>query len=175
MTHSLDDSGRRFDKEGNLTDWWNAEDEKRFKEITGRLEEQFNQVEVAPGVKANGKYTLGENIADQGGIGIALTAYSNTVGKSMEESAVKEDAENNSNIPDDGFTPLQRFFLSYAGLWAGNIRPEEILVLNQTDPHSLGRNRVNVTLKNIAPFFLAFGIKDGDPMYLRPEERVTVW
>lgn len=175
MTHSLDDSGRRFDKEGNLTDWWNAEDEKRFKEITGRLEEQFNQVEVAPGVKANGKYTLGENIADQGGIGIALTAYSNGVGKSMEESAVKEDAENNSNIPDDGFTPLQRFFLSYAGLWAGNIRPEEILVLNQTDPHSLGRNRVNVTLKNIAPFFLAFGIKDGDPMYLRPEERVTVW
>lgn len=161
MTHGFDDQGRQFDKDGNLTDWWSAEDAARFKELTARLVEQFNAVEVAPGVHANGEYTLGENIADQGGLRIAYTAW-------KENCPAAAD-------PSGQFTPDQLFYLAYAGVWASNIRPEEILLRTQSDPHSLGRNRVNVTLRNIDPFFKAFGISESEPMFRPEKERVVIW
>lgn len=162
MTHGFDDQGRRFDKNGNLSNWWTDEDEANFKTLTAKLVEQFDAVEVAPGVHANGTFTLGENIADQGGLRVALTAYR----KNCKESVSRE---------IDGFPALQRFYLSYAGVWASNIRPEEILSRTMSDPHSLARNRVNVTLRNIEPFFEAFDIKEGDEMYRPAEERVIIW
>lgn len=162
MTHGFDDSGRRFDKEGNLSDWWQPEDAERFNALADSLVKQFDAVEVAPGVHANGRFTLGENIADQGGLRIALTAYLDST-----EAAQRKDI--------DGFTPLQRFYLAYANVWANNIREEEILSRTKTDPHSLGNNRVNETLKNIEPFFSAFGIKEGDPMFRPESERVVIW
>lgn len=162
MTHGFDDSGRKFDKDGNLKEWWTEEDSQKFTVLADRLVEQFNKVEVAPGVFANGKYTLGENIADQGGLRLALTAYQDYV------------ADKDTKVID-GLSPLQRFYLAYANVWAANIREEEILKRTNTDPHSLGKNRVNVTLKNITPFFEAFGIKEGDPMFIPEEERVVIW
>lgn len=162
MTHGFDDSGRQYDKEGNLNDWWTAEDADRFTALAERLVEQFDEVEVAPGVHANGRFTLGENIADQGGLRVALTAY----------------LDSQKDVPAadiDGFTPLQRFYLAYGNLWAGNIRDEEILSRTNTDPHSLGMNRVNVSLRNLHPFFEAFGIKEGEPMYRPEAERVVIW
>lgn len=120
MTHGFDDQGRQFDKNGNLKNWWSDKDIERFNEVSDRLVKQFDAVEVAPGVFANGRFTLGENIADQGGLCVALTAYL--------------DYANGKFAPDiDGFTPLQRFYLAYANVWAGNIRPEEIIVRTKTD------------------------------------------
>ena len=162
MTHGFDDSGRQYDKDGNLHDWWLAEDAEKFKVLADSLAAQFDAVEVLPGVHANGRFTLGENIADQGGLRVAMTAYKEAV-KDQEPRVI------------DGLTPEQRFYLAYAQLWAGNIRDEEIARLTKTDPHSLGRNRVNVTLRNIAPFFDAFGIKEGDKMYRPEAERVVIW
>ena len=162
MTHGFDDQGRQYDKDGNLQDWWMAEDASRFTTLADALADQFDKVEVAPGVFANGRFTLGENIADQGGLRVALTAYLD----SMKDKELKD---------IDGFTPLQRFYLAYANLWAGNIRQEEILSRTKTDPHSLGENRVNVTLRNIEPFFEAFGIKKGDKMFRPETERVVIW
>lgn len=162
MTHGFDDSGRKFDKNGNLENWWKEEDAERFTKLADSLVEQFDKIEVAPGVFANGRFTLGENIADQGGLRVALTAYLDSMeGKEMKDI--------------DGLSPLQRFYLAYANVWAGNIREEEILKRTKIDPHSLGRNRVNATLKNIAPFFDAFGIKEGDPMFLPEDQRVIIW
>lgn len=162
MTHGFDDQGRQFDKCGNLKDWWLPDDAERFTKLADALVAQFDAVEVASGVHANGKFTLGENIADQGGLRVALTAYLD----SMEGKEMK-------NI--DGFSPLQRFYLAYANVWAGNIRPEEILSRTMTDPHSLGQNRVNVTLRNIEPFFKAFDIKEGEKMFRPEDERVIIW
>lgn len=162
MTHGFDDSGRKYDKNGNLVNWWTKEDEEQFKLLTDRLEKQFDDVEVAPGVHANGKFTLGENIADQGGLRVALSAY--------EDSRDGKEADK-----IDGFSALQRFYLAYAGVWASNIRPEEILVRTQSDPHSLAENRVNVTLRNLAPFMDAFGIKEGDNMFRKESDRVIIW
>lgn len=164
MTHGFDDQGRQFDLNGNLVQWWEPEDEEKFKQLADRLVKQFDAVEVAPGVHANGTYTLGENIADQGGLRVALTAYGNAAGGEIED-----------RTDSDGLTPLQRFYLAYANVWAGNIRDEEILSRTKTDPHSLGRYRVNATLRNIGPFFDAFGIKEGDPMYLAEEDRTIIW
>lgn len=162
MTHGFDDSGRKYDKNGNLVNWWTKEDEEQFKLLTDRLEKQFDDVEIAPGVHANGKFTLGENIADQGGLRVALSAYEDSRdGKKPDEI--------------DGFSALQRFYLAYAGVWASNIRPEEILVRTQSDPHSLAENRVNVTLRNLAPFMDAFGIKEGDNMFRKESDRVIIW
>lgn len=162
MTHGFDDQGRKFDLHGNLSEWWLPEDAEKFKDLADKLVDQFDEIEVAPGVNANGKFTLGENIADQGGLRVALTAY-------------LDSRENASNSDIDGFTPLQRFYLSYANVWAANIRPEEILQRTKTDPHSLGKYRVNATLRNISPFFEAFDIKDGDPMFRPEDERVIIW
>ncbi len=164
MTHGFDDSGRQFDKYGNMSDWWTAEDADKFKSLADKLVAQFDAVEVAPGVHANGRFTLGENIADQGGLRVALTAYLDSMkenGKEMKEI--------------DGFSPIQRFYLAYANVWANNIRDEEVLSRTKTDPHSLGENRVNVSLRNLQPFFDAFGITAGDAMYRPTEERVIIW
>lgn len=162
MTHGFDDSGRQFDKDGNLSDWWTEEDAAKFTKMADRLVEQFDAVEVAPGVHANGRFTLGENIADQGGLRVALTAY-------------LDSQEGKTPADIDGFSPVQRFYLAYANVWANNIRNEEILSRTKTDPHSLGSNRVNVTLRNLAPFFEAFGISDGDAMFRPEAERVVIW
>ncbi len=162
MTHGFDDSGRQYDKAGNLSDWWQPEDADKFTKLADGLAAQFDAVEVAPGVHANGRFTLGENIADQGGLRVALTAYLDSMeGKEMKDI--------------DGLTPLQRFYLAYANVWADNIRDEEILKRTKTDPHSLGRNRVNVSLRNIDKFFEAFGIQEGDKMFRPESERVVIW
>ncbi|MBD5223800.1 MAG: M13 family metallopeptidase [Bacteroidales bacterium] len=164
MTHAFDDSGRQYDKFGNLNNWWTEEDEKKFNSLADKLIEQFDEIEVAPGVKANGKFTLGENIADQGGLRVALTA--------LKMASSDEDLD---SLDKDGLNALQKFYISYGGVWANNIRPEEILVRNQTDPHSLARNRVNVTLKNIQPFIEAFNITKGDKMYRDEKDQVIIW
>lgn len=162
MTHGFDDQGRQFDKDGNFADWWTPEDAREFTKLTDRLATQFDSIEVAPGVHANGRFTLGENIADQGGLRVAYTAYHNALG-------------NTDGQVIDGFTPDQRFYLAYANVWAGNIREAEILRRTKSDPHSLGRWRVNATLRNIEPFFRAFEIKDGDKMWRDPQDRVIIW
>lgn len=168
MTHGFDDQGRNFDAEGNMTDWWTAEDAAKFNEKTGKLIEQFNAVEVLPGLHANGAYTLGENIADQGGLRVSMTAFLDSQKKKGVD--IKSDA-----AKIDGFTPEQVFYMNYGNIWAGNIRDEEIRSLTNGDVHSLGCNRVNVSLKNITPFFEAFGITEGQPMYRPVEERVVIW
>ena len=162
MTHGFDDMGRKFDKEGNLNDWWTPEDTRQFNLRADRLVEQYDQIVVIDTVHANGRFTLGENIADQGGLRIAYTAFKNAT----------EGAE---QTPIDGFTPDQRFYLAYANLWASNIRDEEILRRTKTDPHSLGKWRVNAALRNLETFYQAFGITAEQPMYMAPEERVVIW
>lgn len=162
MTHGFDDQGRQFDQNGNMMDWWTEEDATKFKELTDKLVKQFDEVVVADDVHANGRYTLGENIADHGGLRVAYTAF-------------KKTAQGQSNEKIDGFTPDQRFYLSYANVWKGNITKQEILRRTKIDPHSLGMNRVNVSLRNIEPFFNAFDIKAGDAMYRTPEDRVIIW
>ena len=163
MTHGFDDQGRNYDKDGNLIDWWTAEDAVRFKERADKLVDQYDQIIVIDTLHANGRFTLGENIADHGGLLVAHQAYLNSL-KGKETPA-----------PIDGFTNEQRFFLGYANLWAQNIRPEEILRLTKIDPHSLGKWRVNAALRNIAPFYAAFDIKEGDPMFMAPADRVVIW
>lgn len=162
MTHGFDDQGRQFDKEGNMIDWWTEEDAKKFTELTDVLVAQFDSIEVAEGVKANGRYTLGENIADQGGLRVAYTAFKRTAQGQSEELI-------------DGFTSDQRFYLAYANVWAANITEQEVLLRTKTDVHSLGKWRVNATLRNIDTFFKAFGIKEGDQMYRNEDERVIIW
>jgi putative endopeptidase len=163
MTHGFDDQGRNYDKDGNLTDWWTAEDSEEFTKLADILVRQYSDIVVSDTVHANGSLTLGENIADQGGLLVSFQAYMNTLkGKEAPQ-------------PIAGFTAEQRFFLSYAGLWAQNIRKEEILRLTKIDPHSLGKWRVNAALRNIDPFYTAFGIVEGDPMFLAPSERVNIW
>lgn len=162
MTHGFDDQGRQFDKDGNMTDWWTAADAEAFEQLAEKLVEQFNKVEVAPGTFANGKLTLGENIADQGGLRVAYTAYHNSLDGSEGEVV-------------GGFTPDQRFYLGYANVWAGNIRDAEILQRTESDPHSLGKWRVNATLRNIEPFYKAFDIAEGDAMFMPTADRVIIW
>ena len=164
MTHGFDDQGRQFDKEGNLKNWWAESDAQAFNQLADVLVAQFDSVVVheETGTRANGRFTLGENIADQGGLRVAMTAYKNSQKDAPAEII-------------DGFTPEQRFYLAYANVWAGNIRDEEILSRTKTDPHSLGRWRVNATLRNIEEFFQAFDIKEGDAMYRPVEERVIIW
>ncbi len=167
MTHGFDDQGRHFDKVGNMNNWWTEADAAAFKERTDILVEQFNKVEVLPAegdkpaLYADGALSLGENIADQGGLRVAYTALQNSF-----------EGEHPADI--DGFTAEQRFYLSYATIWAQNIRPEEIARLTKIDVHSLGCNRVNVTLRNIDTFHKAFGITEGK-MFLPEEERVIIW
>ncbi len=166
MTHGFDDQGRNFDAEGNMRDWWTPADSEAFTAKTKGLGAQFDAVEVLPGLHANGTYTMGENIADQGGLRVAMTAFLD----SQKKKGVDVTTET-----IDGFTPAQVFYMNYANLWGQNIRDEEIRSLTTGDVHSLGENRVNVTLRNIAPFFEAFSIKEGQPMFRPESERVIIW
>ena len=168
MTHGFDDQGCNFDADGNMANWWTAEDAAAFAEKTQGLVEQFNAVEILPGLMANGQYTLGENIADQGGLRVAMTAFLDSQKKKGVDITSEE-------AKIDGFDPLQVFYMNYANLWASNIRPEEMRSLTTGDVHSLGINRVNVTLRNIAPFFKAFNINEGDEMFRPEAERIIIW
>lgn len=162
MTHGFDDQGRQFDKNGNLTDWWAPGDADRFKARAQVMVDFFNNIEVLPGLHANGELTLGENLADHGGLNVAYLAFQNAT-KDAPLGVV------------DGFTPEQRFFLAYATLWAGNIRDEQIRVYTKSDPHSLGKWRVNGALPHIQAWYDAFHITPSDPLYVAPEKRVNVW
>lgn len=162
MTHGFDDQGRKYDKDGNLADWWTAEDAERFNERAKVLVDFFDNIVVIDDVHANGTFTLGENIADQGGLQISHHAFLKT-----------EQAKSDESI--SGFTPNQRFFLSYANLWAGNVRDAEILRLTKTDPHSLGKWRVDGALPHVDAWYEAFNIKESDPMFVPKEKRVSIW
>ena len=166
MTHGFDDKGCLFDKEGNLINWWTEEDKAAFDARTKVMEDYFNRIIVAPGVHANGAFTLGENIADHGGLQIAYLAFT------LNEEAKPEEARLQTQ---DGFTPAQRFFLAYANVWAANIRPEEILQRTKSDPHSLGRWRVNGALPHINAWYEAWNVTPESPMYIAPENRVSIW
>ena len=163
MSHGFDDQGSMFDATGNMVNWWTAEDKAKFDALGDKLVAQFDEVEVLPGVHANGRYTLGENIGDHGGLSIAYTAM---------ENALKASGK---TAPIDGFTPAQRFYLSYGAIWAQNITDQEKARLTNLDPHSLAVNRVNVSVRNFQTFFDAFDIHEGDPMFRPEEERVHIW
>ena len=162
MSHGFDDQGSLFDAKGNMVNWWTDADKAKFQAKGEVLAAQFDEVEILPGVHANGKLTLGENIGDHGGLSIAYTAMQNAYKGKSRESV-------------DGFTPEQRFWLSYGTIWAQNITPEEKARLTKLDVHSLGENRVNVSIRNFQEFFDAFGIKEGDPMFRPESERVHIW
>ena len=162
MTHGFDDQGRQYDKEGNLKDWWTAEDAERFNKRAQVMVDFFDSIQVAPGVHANGKMTLGENIADYGGLQVSYQAFK------------KATAQNPLPVVD-GLTPEQRFFLAYAGVWANNVRPEFVLYLTKMDVHSLGEWRVNGALPQIDAWYEAFNVTEKDPMFLPKEERVSIW
>ncbi len=162
MTHGYDDQGRQFDVDGNLRDWWTPEDAALFTLRSSSIMEYFNGIEVAPGVYANGKFTLGENLADHGGLKISF-------------NALKRAMKTNPLTEIDGFTPEQRFFLSYAGVWANNIRPEEIIRRTKEDPHALGKWRVNGAVPHINEWYEAFGVTEKDSMYIDPSRRANIW
>lgn len=162
MTHGFDDQGRNFNADGNMVDWWTAGDSKRFTAAAEKLAAQFDQITVVGDLKANGHLTLGENIADQGGLRISYDAFKTT-----------QQFQEGKEI--DGFTPAQRFYLSYGRIWAEHMTEEAIYQQTKSDPHSIGRNRVNATLRNIDTWYDAFGVKEGDKMWLAPAERAIVW
>lgn len=162
MTHGFDDQGRNFNADGNMVDWWTAGDSKRFTAAAEKLAAQFDQITVVGDLKANGHLTLGENIADQGGLRISYDAFKST-----------QQFQEGKEI--DGFTPAQRFYLSYGRIWAEHMTEEAIYQQTKSDPHSIGRNRVNATLRNIDTWYDAFGVKEGDKMWLAPAERAIVW
>ena len=162
MSHGFDDQGSMFDASGNMVNWWTEADKAKFDALGEKLAAQFDAVEVLPGVHANGHYTLGENIGDHGGLSIAYSAMENALKKKPQGLV-------------DGLTPAQRFYLSYAAVWAQNITDQEKARLTNLDPHSLAVNRVNVSLRNFETFFDAFDIEEGDPMFRPQEERVHIW
>ena len=162
MTHGFDDQGSQFDKAGNLKNWWTTADKKKFDKRTKVMQEFFDKIEVLPGMFANGKLTLGENIADNGGLNVAFVALQN--------------AMRSNPLPDkDGFTPEQRFFISFATVWAENIRDEQLRLYNKTDPHSPARWRVNGALPQIDAWYDAFGITKKDKLFVPKKKRVDVW
>lgn len=162
MTHGFDDSGSQYDKDGNLNNWWTEADAEGFKARTSQLADYFDNLEALPGLKCNGRLTLGENMADHGGLNVAYQAFQNAM-------------KTNPLQKTDGFTPEQRFFLSYGLIWAGNMRDEAVRQLTKSDPHSLGKWRVNGALPHIDAWYKAFNIKKGDRLYLAPRNRVNVW
>ena len=162
MTHGFDDQGRQFDKDGNMHDWWKESDGKNFTERSDQYAEYFSAIDVLPDLKANGRLTLGENLADHGGLMVAYAAFKN--------------ATKNNPLPVvDGLTADQRFFLAYAGVWAGNITEPEIRNRTKSDPHALGRWRVNGALPHIDAWYDAFGIKEDDKMYIPKDKRLQLW
>ena len=162
MTHGFDDQGRQYDKDGNMHDWWTASDGKNFTERTDKYADFFSAIKVLPDLNGNGRLTLGENLADHGGLQVAWYAYKN--------------ATKNVKLPVvDGLTADQRFFLAYAGVWAGNITEAEIRNRTKSDPHSLGCWRVNGALPHIDMWYEAFGVKEGDIMFIPKEKRLSLW
>ena len=162
MTHGFDDQGRQFDKDGNMHDWWAASDGDQFKARTDKYADFFSAIKVLPDLNANGRLTLGENLADHGGLMVAYAAFKN--------------ATKNNPLPViDGLTPDQRFFLAYAGVWANNITEAEIRNRTKSDPHSLGRWRVNGALPHIDAWYEAFGVKEGDKMFIPKDQRLPLW
>ena len=162
MTHGFDDQGRQFDKDGNMHDWWTEKDGKNFTERTDKYADFFSNIKVLPDLNANGRLTLGENLADHGGLQVAYAAYKNAT-KRKPLSTINR------------LTPDQRFFLAYAGVWAGNITEAEIRNRTKSDPHSLGRWRVNGALPHIDAWYDAFNVKPGDKMYIPKSERLPLW
>ena len=162
MTHGFDDQGRQYDKDGNMHDWWKESDGKNFTERTNRFADFFSNIKVLPDLCANGRLTLGENLADHGGLQVAWHAYKNAI-------------KRNPLPAIDGLTADQRFFLAYAGVWAGNITEAEIRNRTKSDPHSLGRWRVNGALPHIDAWYEAFEVKEGDKMFIPKDERLPLW
>ncbi len=162
MTHGFDDQGRHYDKDGNMKDWWTETDGKNFEKKANMYADYFSNIKVLPDLNANGKFTLGENLADHGGLQVAYFAYK-TATKDAPLSAI------------DGLTPDQRFFLAYAGVWAGHITEAAIRQQTKSDPHSLGRWRVNGALPHIDMWYDAFGVKEGDKMFVPKSERLSLW
>lgn len=162
MTHGFDDQGRQYDADGNLHDWWTAHDAKGFDERAKLYSDFFDRIEVLPGLHANGKFTLGENLADHGGLEVSYNAFVNaTAAKPLKDK--------------DGFTPAQRFFIAYAGVWGQNITEKEIRNRVKTDPHSLGEWRVNGALPHIDAWYEAYGVKQGDKLYIPETDRLQLW
>jgi putative endopeptidase len=162
LTHGFDDSGRRYDGTGKLTDWWTAEDAAKFEAQAKKLGAQYNAFEVLPGAKINGELTMGENIADLGGLLLALDAYHTSLhGKPAPII--------------DGLTGDQRVFLGWAQVWRGKTRDDALRQQLVSDPHSPERARVDVPMRNVDAFYAAFGLKPGDAMYVAPENRVRIW
>lgn len=162
MTHGFDDQGSQYDDKGNMQNWWTKDDAAKFKAKTGMVVKQYNAFTVLDGLHVNGELTLGENIADIGGIAIAYDAFKMT-----------KQGQDTTKI--DGFTPDQRFFLGFAQVWREKRRDETVRVLIGTDPHSPDMHRVNGVLMNFAPFYTAFNVKEGDKLYLKPEDRAKIW
>ncbi len=162
MTHGFDDQGRQYDKDGNMHDWWTEADGKNFTARTDKYADFFSKIKVLPDLNANGRLTLGENLADHGGLQVAWYAYKN--------------ATKGNPLPViDGLTADQRFFLAYAGVWAANVTEAEIRNRTKSDPHSLGRYRVNGALPHIDMWYEAFGVKEGDKMFVPKSERLPLW
>ena len=162
MTHGFDDQGRHYDKNGNMTDWWTASDAENFNKRAEYFEKFFSAIKVLPDLNANGKLTLGENLADHGGLEVSFNAYRHATKDAPLETI-------------DGLTPDQRFFLAYAGVWAANITEEEIRNRTKMDPHSLGEWRVNGALPHINAWYEAYGVKPGDKLYLPEDKRLKLW
>ena len=142
--------------------WWTDDDAKKFNEKADLLDRFFSNIKVLPDLNANGRFTLGENLADHGGLQVSFTAFKNATKDAKSENK-------------DGYTPEQRFFMAYAGVWAGNITEEEIRNRTKTDPHSLGRWRVNGALPHIDAWYEAFGVKEGDKLFIPKAERLELW
>lgn len=163
MTHGFDDQGRHYDKVGNMNDWWTASDAEQFNERAGGYADFFSSIDVLPDLKANGRLTLGENLADHGGLQVAFQAFKNAMAADSTTTAESE------------YSPEQRFFIAYAGVWASNITDEEIRNRTKSDPHSLGRWRVNGAVRHVDAWYEAFGVEEGDTMYLPKAERLDLW
>lgn len=162
MTHGFDDQGRHYDKNGNMRDWWTADDAKNFDARATEYANFFSNIKVLPDLNANGRFTLGENLADHGGLEVAFAAFEN-VNKKEKLPII------------DGLTPEQRFFIAYSGVWAGNITEKEIRSRTKSDPHSLGKWRVNGALPHINAWYEAFGVKEGDALFLPESKRLKLW
>lgn len=162
MTHGFDDQGRHYDKDGNMKDWWTASDGENFNKRADMYANFFSNIKVLPDLNANGRFTLGENLADHGGLQVAYEAY-------------KEANKNNELKTIDGLTPDQRFFIAYSQVWAANITEAEIRNRTKSDPHSLGRWRVNGALPHVNMFYDAFGVTPTDKMFIPAEQRLKLW
>lgn len=162
MTHGFDDQGRQYDADGNLHDWWTAQDAKGFEQRAKLYADFFDAIEVLPGLHSNGRFTLGENLADHGGLQVAYNAFKNATKKKPLKTA-------------DGFTPDQRFFIAYAGVWGQNITDQEIRNRVKSDPHALGKWRVNGALPHIDAWYDAFNVKKDNKMYIPQNERLQLW